>query len=208
MIRQELQGDVASEPGVFGLIDDSHSAATQPFSHAIVKYCFADHVSSKELLTNFRHQRNKSFSKLSARYWSGEEQMRYFSSRLLLGLIVVTGTVGPLWSQTPKDSDVSFEVATIKPTPPDDRSGRFMRMQSTRQLVVKSYSLKYLVAAAYDIPPRAISGGPEWIDVDLYDILALTPGDTKPGFDAQLAMLRRLLTDRFSLKFHREPKEF
>src|SRR6202043_1058803 len=53
-----------------------------------------------------------------------------------------------------------------------------------------------------------ISGGPEWIGADHYDITALTPGATRPSRDQQMAMLRTLLADRFKLQFHREEKEF
>jgi uncharacterized protein (TIGR03435 family) len=55
--------------------------------------------------------------------------------------------------------------------------------------------------------PGPISGGPAWADSDRYDILASTPGDIQPKLDEQMAMLRRLLTDRFQLTFHRESKE-
>ncbi|HEX3373940.1 MAG TPA: TIGR03435 family protein, partial [Edaphobacter sp.] len=41
-----------------------------------------------------------------------------------------------------------------------------------------------------------------------YDIAALTPGDVRPTREEQMGMLRKLLTDRFQLSFHREPREF
>jgi uncharacterized protein (TIGR03435 family) len=108
----------------------------------------------------------------------------------------------------PSLQERAFEVATIKPTPSDDRSGRYMTMRGGHQVVIKSYTLKYLVAAAYNIPERAISGGPAWIDTDRYDILATTPSETRPSTDDQLAMLRKLLADRFNLTTHTEAKEF
>jgi uncharacterized protein (TIGR03435 family) len=101
-----------------------------------------------------------------------------------------------------------FEVATIKPVEHDAKSGRFIVMQGTNRFVERDYTLKLLIAAAYDLNPKAISGGPDWMDSDHYDILALTPGDKRPSHDEQMAMLRMLLTDRFQLTFHRESKEF
>ena len=100
----------------------------------------------------------------------------------------------------------AFEVATIKPTSPDSR-GRYIRMQSINRFNARGFTLQALVAAAYSLTPRAISGGPAWTDSDLFDILASTPGDVQPNLDEQMAMLRRLLTDRFQLAFHREPKQ-
>lgn len=102
----------------------------------------------------------------------------------------------------------AFEVATIKPVESDAQKGRYIVMQGVNRFVEKDYTLKLLIAAAYDLNPRAISGGPAWIESDHYDILALTPGDTRPDHGQQMAMLRNLLADRFKLTFHREPKDF
>jgi|SRR5665213_191388 len=100
----------------------------------------------------------------------------------------------------------AFEVATIKPTAPDSRA-RYIRMQSVNRFYATGFTFQALVAAAYSLTPRAISGGPAWTDSDRYDILASTPGGVQPKLDDQMAMLRKLLTDRFQLTFHREPKE-
>jgi len=101
----------------------------------------------------------------------------------------------------------SFEVATIKPASLDQK-GRYIIMQGTNRFVVKYYTLKLLIAAAYNLSPKEILGGPEWADADHFDILALTPGATRPSHDEQMAMLRTLLTERYKLSFHREEKEF
>jgi uncharacterized protein (TIGR03435 family) len=100
----------------------------------------------------------------------------------------------------------AFEVATIKPADPNSQ-GRYIRMQSVNRFYAKGFTLNALVAAAYSLTPRAISGGQAWTDSDRYDILASTPGDVQPNLDEQMAMLRKLLTDRFQLTFHRESKE-
>ena len=83
-----------------------------------------------------------------------------------------------------------------------------MRMQTAHQFVARNYTLRVLVAAAYNLTPRAISGGPAWIDSDHFDILAEAPGGVRPSLEEQLSMLRKLLGDRFKLTFHREQKEF
>ena len=102
----------------------------------------------------------------------------------------------------------AFEVATIKPVLPAQKTGRYITMQSMNRWVAKYYTLKLLIAAAYDVSPKVISGGPSWADDDHFDIVALTPGDTRPSRPAQMAMLRALLAERFKLSFHREEKEF
>lgn len=112
-----------------------------------------------------------------------------------------------LFAQTPA-AGPAFEVATIKPAPPDAKAGRYITMQGNNRLVVKYYTVKLLIAAAYNVSPKAISGGPAWAETDHFDIVALTPGEKRPTQPEQMAMLRTLLSDRFKLAFHREPKEF
>jgi uncharacterized protein (TIGR03435 family) len=100
-----------------------------------------------------------------------------------------------------------FEVATIKPTPADYQGGRFIKMQSAHLFSAKNHALKTLIAAGYNLSLQAISGGPAWVDSDRYDIVAKAPNEIRPNLDEQMAMLRKLLADRFSLTFHREQKE-
>lgn len=121
-----------------------------------------------------------------------------------VGVLVIGA---PAQAIAPKPDSPSFEVATIKPTLVHAKQSRFMTMQSVDRFVVKDYSLKLLIAAAYDLNPKAVLGGQPWVDNDHFDILALTPGESRPNRDAQMAMLRSLLADRFQLRFHRRQKE-
>jgi uncharacterized protein (TIGR03435 family) len=111
-------------------------------------------------------------------------------------------------SPAPRPKFDAFDVATIRPADPDAKAGRYIVMQGTHRFVEKYYTLKLLIAAAYDLNPKTISGGPGWIESDHYDILAVTPGDVRPTHDEQMSMLRNLLTERFKLTFHREQKTF
>jgi len=103
----------------------------------------------------------------------------------------------------------AFEVATIKPAGLDGAfvQGRWIRMESANRFVAHNHALRTLVAAAYDLPPEAISGGAPWVDSDRWEILAKTPGEVRPTLDEQMSMLRQLLSDRFKLRFFRQPKE-
>lgn len=130
--------------------------------------------------------------------------MRRPTSRLVLVLVAV-GSFGQPPETRPKFD--AFEVATIKPTAPDWSGGRFIRMQSADRFVARNHALRTLLAAAYELHPHAIVGGPAWTDSDRYDILAKTPGTVRPNLNEQMAMLRKLLTDRFKLTFHRGSKE-
>jgi uncharacterized protein (TIGR03435 family) len=126
---------------------------------------------------------------------------------VLAALLISTSAV---LAQTPASRPTfdTFEVATVRPVESDAKSGRYIKMEGTNRFVEKDYTLKLLIAAAYDLNPRTISGGPSWITSDHYDILAVTPGEVRPNHDEQMSMLRSLLAERFKLKFHREQKVF
>jgi len=128
---------------------------------------------------------------------------------ILIGILLVS--VNGIFAQRPAGGEgavPSFDVATIKPAPPDTKAGRYITMQGTNRFMAKYYTLKLLIAAAYNVSPKVISGGPAWAEGDHFDIVALTPGETRPSQPEQMAMLRTLLTDRFKLSFHREEREF
>ncbi len=101
----------------------------------------------------------------------------------------------------------AFDVATIKPTPPDWQAGRYIRMNGSKRFEATNYTPRVLIAAAYRLNPNAVQGGPAWMDSESFDTVAVTPGEVPPTLDQQLSMVQSLLADRFKLAFHREERE-
>ena len=66
-------------------------------------------------------------------------------------------------------------------------------------------TLKIMVREAFGVKGYQISGGPPWLDIDRFDVMAKAEDD--PTRKQMMAMLRALLADRFQLKIHREEKE-
>ena len=122
-----------------------------------------------------------------------------------VAILILTAARMPAQSPAGRPAFDSFEVAAIKPA--TDALGRYIRMQGVNRFYAKGFTLKALVAAAFSLSPQAISGGPPWSDSDRYDILASTPDPIQPNPEEQMQMLRKLLADRFLLRFHREPKD-
>ena len=50
-------------------------------------------------------------------------------------------------------------------------------------------------------------GGPDWIDKDRYDIAAVPDVDGAPNPEQVRSMIRKLLTDRFKLTFHKDKRD-
>ena len=122
--------------------------------------------------------------------------------------MTVSGAAGGGTGWQAAGPPVAFEVATVKRVDPGPKSGRYIKMVAVHRFVAKNFTLKLLIAAAYDLNPKTILGGPGWIDSEQFEINAVTPGDAAPARDEQMKMLRELLVERFKLKFHREQKDF
>lgn len=124
--------------------------------------------------------------------------------RLALAVLLVFTVEGAAQVASP----LSFEVATINPVDPQQKDSRFLKMEGTNRFQAKNFPVRLLIAAAYNLNPKAVTGGPSWIDTAKFDIHAVTPGDSRPTREQQMTMLAALLIERFQLVAHREEKEF
>jgi uncharacterized protein (TIGR03435 family) len=109
-----------------------------------------------------------------------------------------------------------FEVASVKPAAPVVSRGRgggtgAWGINVDPGLVTfTNVTLKILIHYAYGMTGEAsddpqITGGPSWLDGQTYDVSG--KATSAAGRDEMMLMLRKLLADRFQLKFHWEPKE-
>ena len=123
--------------------------------------------------------------------------------RVLSTVLVATALMGLAHAQAPP----KFEVATIKPADPNAQ-GQFIRLPSPGRISVTNMTLLQLIRFAYAEglgTNLEITGGPNWLDRDRYDVEAKVEGAAPP---AQLRlMMRNLLAERFALKLHPETKE-
>jgi len=113
-----------------------------------------------------------------------------------------------------------FEVASLKPTPPDAGRGGPQRPDIRNgRLYLPGISLKNLIQVAWDLnSDEMLLGAPGWMNDDKYDILAKAPegvamGDLTPSrtgipvnIDALRPMIRSLITERFKLVAHLEDR--
>ena len=113
----------------------------------------------------------------------------------------------------------SFDVASIKPSNPDNRGVRF-QMVPGGGLSISGAPVRELIMFAYDIRQFQVIGGPSWINTERYDINAKSPADgaapnvqtmTQEQREAFQKLIRtrmqNLLTERFQLKVTQESKE-
>jgi uncharacterized protein (TIGR03435 family) len=98
-----------------------------------------------------------------------------------------------------------YEVATIKPTGPDEHGGGFT-LQG-RHLVARNFTVEGLITLAYNLQSKQLTGAPEWITTDHYDLDVLPDHEGLPSLEQARGIVRKLLADRFALKFHEDTKE-
>ena len=100
---------------------------------------------------------------------------------------------------------LSFEVASVKPSAPGGTSGVVRVQPGNQTYIARNMPLRVIMTVAYTVTDRQISGGPEWVASDRFDIDA--KADRPRTTDEMHAMLRRLLEDRFQLKVRHEKRE-
>jgi uncharacterized protein (TIGR03435 family) len=106
-------------------------------------------------------------------------------------------------AQTP-----TFEVASIKPSPPDHESSVSSRggpgTRTPTTWTCQNMSLHNIVWIAFNLRSNQLIA-PEWMNDTRFDVTARIPeGTTREQF---YQMFQNLLTERFGLKFHRDQKE-
>jgi uncharacterized protein (TIGR03435 family) len=103
------------------------------------------------------------------------------------------------------NADPSFEVATIKPSPPN-RPGKGFGFPGDH-FMTRNTNVNDLIAFAYGLHAKQIIDGPPWFGVDLYDIEAKPDTEGRPNQKQMQVMVQKLLADRFQLKFHHDKRE-
>jgi uncharacterized protein (TIGR03435 family) len=98
-----------------------------------------------------------------------------------------------------------FEVATIKPSKPD-QPGKLITVQGNR-LRTMNITLSDLIAFAYGVQSKQVIGAPPWAGTDKFDIEGKPEGDGTPSDKQWKGMLQKLMADRFKMSFHHEKKE-
>jgi uncharacterized protein (TIGR03435 family) len=114
-----------------------------------------------------------------------------------------------LWTTRPSPAQsparLEFEVASVKQGRAGARGNSTEIAPGGERFTATNASLKLLIMTAYGVTDRQVSGGPNWVNTEYYDIDAKT--DRPASRERICLMLQTLLTDRFQLKLHRETKE-
>ena len=129
---------------------------------------------------------------------------------LLFSGIILTAQV----SKPPDDTALAFEVATVKPIPPDDqRQVGIQPLQPGGLFRAVGLTLREFLRVAYGTPAALLSsqvvGGPGWVDTERFEITAKVPDVASRPDSARrtITMLRALLSERFKATLHTEARQ-
>jgi uncharacterized protein (TIGR03435 family) len=111
--------------------------------------------------------------------------------------------LGTVWAQA---AAANFEVASVKPAQPNPTGFGIVRMLPGNQTyIAQNVPLRLIMTVAYTVTDRQISGGPDWMNTERWDITA--KADRRRTNEEMHDMLARLLEERFQLKVRREKRE-
>jgi len=121
--------------------------------------------------------------------------------KLLAGIVVscLVSGAGLASSQTTQDKDPGVEVATVKPSNPDE-TGELCTIRGRHILTINTPALD-LIRFAFGLHPSQIIGAPEWLSKEKFDIDAVPASDSVLKNEQMWMMIRRILADRFRLKY-------
>ena len=100
-----------------------------------------------------------------------------------------------------------FEASDVHASPHSDNNfNLFMRGPQTRagRYEIRTATMVDLISAAYGVDGDKVYGGPNWLELDRFDVTAKLPPGSTP--DGQKAMLQALLGERFHLAAHRDSR--
>jgi uncharacterized protein (TIGR03435 family) len=126
-----------------------------------------------------------------------------------------TSNVADIDKLLPPPSPPAFEVAAIKPSPPDAIGDLNIFVNPSGEVRVTHGTLQRMIGEAYDISGAGIANIPDFLANDHWDIIAKVPQDAYPKgrngspeltYDDIQLMLRSLLAERFGMRAHFEDR--
>jgi uncharacterized protein (TIGR03435 family) len=102
-------------------------------------------------------------------------------------------------------ADPAFEVATIKPSNPEEQRKGFLLSPDHLQGV--NETVDDLITFSYGVHHKQIVDAPAWTESEKFDISAKPDAEGMPNIAQWKTMVKKLLADRFKLSFHRQEKD-
>jgi uncharacterized protein (TIGR03435 family) len=124
---------------------------------------------------------------------------------LMAAALAATFSISIRAQQTEAQDPLTFEVASVKATPPGTTGGVIRQQPGNQTYHAENVPLRLIMTVAYQVTDRQISGGPSWMTADRFNIEAKA---ARPRTPEELhVMLAHLIEERFHLKLRREARQ-
>jgi uncharacterized protein (TIGR03435 family) len=124
-------------------------------------------------------------------------------NRAITGTILVTCAGWLAFGQAP-ETQPRFEIADVHVSAKTTNQSYPAGLVRGGRYEVKAATMVDLIKIAYGFDTDKILGGPNWLELDRFDVIAKAPADSTA--DTQKAKLQALLEDRFKLVVHKDTK--
>jgi uncharacterized protein (TIGR03435 family) len=119
-------------------------------------------------------------------------------------IFLLTAAGGLCQMKTDTAPRLEFDVASVKPSKPGADGGGIKPLPGGQTYMATNVPVKLMIKLMFHLNDREISGGPGWLDTDLYDVEA--KADRPRNIDELHVMFQNLLVDRFKLQYHKETR--
>jgi uncharacterized protein (TIGR03435 family) len=125
-----------------------------------------------------------------------------YGSKILRSLALMSLFAGAAFCQSVK-SPLALATVDLQPSQPGDEIVT-QGILPDGHIQFRNISLRKIVAAAHDVDAELVTGGPDWLDTDRFDIEAYA--DPTSSQSDRLLMLQSLLSERFKLTIRHDKK--
>jgi uncharacterized protein (TIGR03435 family) len=138
----------------------------------------------------------------------------FMQGTVSISFLLERSTPATAWTlpETPKalkpmapDAMPTFEVATIKPSKPEEQK-LVITIRGDRVITLDT-SLVDLINFAYDVQVKQIMNIPGWAQTEKYDVVGKPDIEGTPNVIQIKYMVKQLLAERFHLRFHEDKNE-
>lgn len=119
------------------------------------------------------------------------------------GVVAISATL--VAAQQPARERLTFDVAVIRLSKPGQANGGIKPLDGGFGYTAQNVSVKLMISLMYGVPGRQITGGPEWLENERFDVEAKS--EHAYGRDDLHLMFQHLLEDRLHLVIRKEVKE-
>jgi uncharacterized protein (TIGR03435 family) len=105
-----------------------------------------------------------------------------------------------------KDAEPDWEVATVKPSDPNDANGQHIRLRG-RHVMLLDTTVEQFLLLGYGVQLSQLANEPAWVKTERWDVDGVPDVEGEPSWRQLQGMMRKILAERFGLQLHHEPRQ-